>query len=104
MRDYGNPSYWDERYAAQDGSSFDWYHEFRTLKPYLEPLLSRDASFEIFIPGCGNSRLGADIYNLGYVNLTCVDTSPVVINQMSDRYADKEEMECKSLCSVLGVP
>ena len=94
MRDYGNPSYWDERYAAQDGSCFDWYHEFRILKPYLEPFLSRDPSFEIFIPGCGNSKLGAEIYNMGCVNLTCVDTSPVVINQMSDRYADKEEMEC----------
>ena len=37
--------------------------------------------------------MGAELYDSGFVNLTCIDTSPVVINQMSDRYADKEEME-----------
>jgi len=93
MRDYGTEAYWDERYAAQDGSNFDWYQDFGTLRPHLLPYLQNHQNFEILIPGCGNSRLGAELYDSGFVNLTCIDTSPVVINQMSDRYADKEEME-----------
>ncbi|GMI04844.1 hypothetical protein TrRE_jg7423, partial [Triparma retinervis] len=28
--DYGNPGYWDERYAASDGTAFDWYMPFET--------------------------------------------------------------------------
>lgn len=49
--------------------------------------------FEILIPGCGNSSLGAELYDAGYHNITNVDTSAVVIAQMNDRYLDKEDME-----------
>jgi len=93
MRDYGSPSYWDERYAVEDGSNFDWYCDFGTLKAYLMPYIMFDAENEILIAGCGNSRLGADLYDVGFHNLTCIDRSAVVISQMGDRYADKEEME-----------
>ena len=40
---------------------------------------------EIFYPGCGNSSLGYDLYNLGYHNVSNVDVSPVVIEQMCKR-------------------
>lgn len=56
MPDYGNPSYWDERYAADDSASFDWYQSYDALRPILTPYLRKDESFEIFVPGCGNSR------------------------------------------------
>ena len=56
MRDYGSSSYWDERYAAQDGSNFDWYQDFGTLRPHLMPYLNGHSGFEILIPGSGNSR------------------------------------------------
>lgn len=39
--------------------------------------------------------LGPDLYDAGYTNITHIDTSMVVINQMNDRYFDREEMECK---------
>ncbi len=41
-------------------------------------------------------ELGADIYDNGFVNVTNIDISTVVINKMSDLYADREEMECES--------
>lgn len=40
-------------------------------------------------------ELGSDLYDFGYKNITNIDISTVVINQMSDTYAAKEEMECK---------
>lgn len=63
------------------------------MKPTLEPFLRADQEYEILIPGCGNSSLGADLYDEGYINVTNIDTSSVVINQMNDKYADREEME-----------
>ena len=47
----------------------------------------------MLIPGCGNSELGAGLYDDGYTNITNIDISPVVINLMSERYSDREEME-----------
>jgi len=93
MRDYGNPSYWDERYAAYESSRFEWYQDFQGLKQHIDSYISAGEDFEVLIPGCGNSRLGADLYEHGVKNITCVDTSAVVISQMSDRYLDLEDME-----------
>ena len=77
-------------------SSLPRYQGWDTLEPYLRPLLSKDPDYEILIPGCGNSRLGAALYDSGFLNITNIDISSVVISQMTDRYADKEEMECAS--------
>ncbi len=55
MSDYGNPSYWDERYALEE-KCYDWYMDYSTLKPYLDHYIRRDVdNYEILIPGCGNS-------------------------------------------------
>lgn len=55
MPDYGNPSYWDERYAAEEGKAFDWYVDYARLKPFLLPYLRKTKDFEILYAGCGNS-------------------------------------------------
>jgi len=97
LSDYGNPSYWDERYAkhfdVDDQAVFDWYQDYKALKPLIQPHLTNAEEFEILIPGCGNSSLGADLYDDGFVNITNIDVSAVVINYMSTRYASREEME-----------
>jgi hypothetical protein len=38
--------------------------------------------------------LGADLYDAGFLNITNIDISTVVINQMTDLHRTKEEMEC----------
>ena len=76
MPDYGNKSYWDERYAAAD-EFFDWHQSYSTvsvislhkiitiqiklslcvqLKEHIGKFIIKDENFEILIPGCGNSR------------------------------------------------
>ena len=55
MPDYASAAYWDERYAADETATFDWYQTYDSLKPYLAPYLQDDDDFEIYIPGCGNS-------------------------------------------------
>ena len=93
MPDYGNPSYWDERYSARNMESFDWYQNYNLLQPILKPLLSTSADFEILIPGCGNSPLAAQMSNEGFRNITCIDGSTVVIQQMQERYQNMEDLE-----------
>ena len=93
MSDYGKTLYWDERYSSYDGQLFDWYTCWESLKPHILPFLSITPDFEILIPGCGSSTLGCDLFDSGYLNITNVDNSSVCINQMIDRYADRQEME-----------
>ena len=94
--DYGSVSYWDARYrtlatqgatsSSSSGSTdcYDWYLSFEDLKPFLLPHL-RSKHMEILYPGCGNSSLGYDLYNLGYHNVSNVDFSSAVIEQMCKR-------------------
>ena len=63
------------------------------MRPHLVPHFAKDTDFEILIPGCGNSELGAHLYDEGFVNITNIDISAVVINFMTERYSDREEME-----------
>jgi hypothetical protein len=45
--------------------------------------------------------LGADLYAEGYENILNIDVSSVVVRQMSDLFAELENMECKaSMCLV----
>jgi hypothetical protein len=48
MSDYGNPSYWDERYAHED-KCYDWYVDYSQLKPYLDLYIptEHDDTFEV---------------------------------------------------------
>lgn len=92
MPDYGSSSYWDERYSSHE-DSYDWYQDYFSLEEYIAPHLKRSPDFEILIPGCGNSSLGASIYDQGYVNITNIDSSQVVISRCQDLYVDKMEME-----------
>lgn len=49
-----------------------------------------------FCSPCG-AGLGADIYSDGFVNITNVDISSVVISQMTSMYAKYEEMEFSTM-------
>ncbi|CAG2066001.1 unnamed protein product, partial [Timema podura] len=39
---------------------------------------------EVLVVGCGNSSLSADLYDVGYRNITNIDISPVVVRQMTE--------------------
>lgn len=97
MPDYGNVNYWDERYSSQENKDYDWYQDASILKTLLSPYLKKAPDFEILIPGCGNSSLGQQLYDDGYLNITNIDISSVVIAQMHDKYIDKSEMEYQKM-------
>ncbi|KAG0729128.1 Methyltransferase-like protein 13 [Chionoecetes opilio] len=81
---------WRQRMEGK--SSLTWYKGKTTpkygeytelcglLHKYMRPT---DA---ILVAGCGNSTLSADLYRVGYSQITSVDNSEVVIRQMRDKY------------------
>jgi len=40
MPNYGNPKYWDERYAQGNGSMFDWLEDYKALSDILNKYLT----------------------------------------------------------------
>jgi len=38
--------------------------------------------------GCGNSKFSEHLYDLGYKNITNIDFSGIVIDQMKERYKE----------------
>lgn len=119
------------RYKALGGvdqpMTFDWYQDYKTLKPYLQPFLQDNKDLSILIPGCGNSRryirfrkriykalqpslgsdfafsciigMGPDLYKDGYKDITSIDISPLVVERMTDLFQDLEDLECKARAS-----
>lgn len=41
---------------------------------------------KVLIIGCGNSKLSADLYDVGVYNSVSIDTNSSVINQMKAKY------------------
>ena len=71
-------SYWEERFTVEE--EYDWLLTFDTLKPHLLPLLK--SMDHILIVGCGNSSLSADLYDAGFIHITNIDFSEMVIEKM----------------------
>ena len=98
--EYGVASYWNERYSSLLAKVEEGEADSNTSGIYLGehpalilPLLKpNDANFEVLVPGCGSSAVGASVYKEGCKN-DCIDSSAVVINQMSDKYSAYDEME-----------
>lgn len=84
---YGSGEYWEERYArrplAREGKPLfeEWYAPYGALREVLLPLLQ--PTDRILHIGCGQSRLGAELYKDGFCNVLNMDISPAVISQMS---------------------
>eukprot|EP00359_Climacostomum_virens_P003416 CAMPEP_0204907420 /NCGR_PEP_ID=MMETSP1397-20131031/6573_1 /ASSEMBLY_ACC=CAM_ASM_000891 /TAXON_ID=49980 /ORGANISM="Climacostomum Climacostomum virens, Strain Stock W-24" /LENGTH=206 /DNA_ID=CAMNT_0052076567 /DNA_START=1 /DNA_END=621 /DNA_ORIENTATION=- len=90
--DYSSVAYWNSRYEAEGDVSYDWLLSYAQLRSVIVPRLPNKQA-EILILGCGNSSLSEELYNEGYLCISNVDFSPVVIQRMSDRYQHFETME-----------
>jgi ubiquinone/menaquinone biosynthesis C-methylase UbiE len=90
MPNYGDPNYWNERYAQCDGSMFDWLEDFSSLKGLLDQFIK--PHFKILVIGCGNANFSEDLYDAGYHHVWNIDISQVVIEQMKKRNQKREGM------------
>ncbi|CAO3608709.1 unnamed protein product [Cunninghamella blakesleeana] len=90
---YKTKAYWEERYKNEDANTtFDWFKTYSELKPLLSQHI-KDKNASILMLGCGNSTFGEDMYKDGYKNITNIDYSETVINNMKERCKDMPEMK-----------
>ncbi|CAH2105057.1 unnamed protein product [Euphydryas editha] len=79
-KEFSEKDYWNKFFKKRGKEAFEWYGEYLELCSHLHKYIK--LSDAILIPGCGNSRLSADLYDVGYSNITNIDVSEVVIKQM----------------------
>ena len=90
MPSYGEPEYWDKRYTIQKEKTFDWLEDWASLKPLIEKLINKDA--KILMLGWGNALISQEMYDDGYKNITNIDISSVVIENMKEKNTERPEM------------
>ena len=97
MPNYGEATYWDERYSTQKQTTFDWLEGWDDLKEILEkhaidglfddkeePVSDEIAeqvkeNTKILNLGCGNSIICEEMYDIGYTQIWNNDISKFVI-------------------------
>lgn len=85
LDDLQTSEYWDQRYAREEGTSYDWFKSFDDIKDVILPHVPlREA--RILELGCGNSTITPGLHDAGYANLTAIDFSSTLVKQMQQRY------------------
>lgn len=92
MPNYGDITYWEERYKNTEDTTFDWLENYSTLKEIITSLNISKESGKILNLGCGNSEFSENMYDDGYHHIKNIDISQNVINLMKSRGKDRPEM------------
>ncbi|PVU95880.1 hypothetical protein BB561_001518 [Smittium simulii] len=86
--EYATKQYWDERYSSGGKEIiFDWFKRYSDIKELINSVIP-EKTLSILMLGCGNSSLSEDMYNDGYQDITNIDFSEIVIQQMSERCSE----------------
>lgn len=103
LGDFTSKENWDQFFTVRgSGDSFEWYAEWPQLQSLLTnqlllpssvltgsageaPPAAQAAEVSILVPGCGNSKLSEHLYDAGFLDITNVDFSKVVISDMLRR-------------------
>lgn len=86
MSDILNKEYWDERYRMGQ-TGWDIGYVSPPLKAYFDTLT--DKNLRILIPGGGNSYEAIYLIKCGFKDVTVVDISEVVCQQLTDKHASQ---------------
>ena len=89
MPNYGDKSYWEERYKSSENTTFDWLENYSSLKEIIYSLNIPKETGQILNLGCGNSEFSENMYDDGYKNIKNIDISQNVINSMKIRNKDR---------------
>ncbi|XP_074589478.1 uncharacterized protein LOC141845308 isoform X2 [Curcuma longa] len=88
---YGDALYWDARYLADGTASFDWYQRYSALRPFIRKYVP--VSARVLVVGCGNALMSEDMVMDGYVSISNIDISSVVIEMMMKKYEHIPQLE-----------
>ena len=80
-KEFHQKEYWDSFFKKRGKKAFEWYGEYHELCGVLHKYCK--VTDKILQIGCGNSSLASDLYDVGYRQITSIDISDLVINQMN---------------------
>ena len=80
--DFRSQRFWDGFFRARGAAAFEWYGEWRQLRPIVEPLCR---GRRILIPGCGNSELSAQLCGLYLTTLLSATRTQPRLNMQPRR-------------------
>eukprot|EP00439_Symbiodinium_sp_Y106_P021626 s3771_g2.t1 len=91
--DYGaGKDYWDNRYKKEEGKNFDWLGDYEKFREFIESATASldggPRSAKVLDLGCGNAKLGEEMYDDGFENITALDISEVAIESMRQRNSE----------------
>lgn len=88
--------YWSNRYLNHD-TGWDTGCITTPLKAYIDQL--EDKNIPILIPGCGNSYEAAYLLQQGFTNITLIDISTTLCEQLSERFTAYLPMGLQIVCA-----
>ncbi|XP_073967697.1 eEF1A lysine and N-terminal methyltransferase homolog [Choristoneura fumiferana] len=90
-KEFSEKDYWNKFFKKRGNKAFEWYGEYLELCSHLHKYIKQTDN--ILITGCGNSGLSADLYDVGFSNITNIDVSEVAIKQMKNVNAQRTKMK-----------
>jgi len=82
MTEHLTGDYWNNRYLNQQ-TGWDLGEISTPLKQYIDQLA--DKEIRILIPGCGNAYEAAYLLEHGFKQVTCIDISPSLCDELEKR-------------------
>jgi len=78
-------NYWNERYLSNT-TRWDLNGPSTPIKEYINQLTDKD--IKILIPGCGNAYEAKYLVENGFTNVTLIDISDVLVNELKQKFKD----------------
>lgn len=89
-------NYWDARYERGE-TQWDVGSVSAPLKAYIDQLPNKNIS--ILIPGCGNAYEAQYLVSQGFTNITLVDISNTLVDELRREFNDTPAANLKIVCA-----
>ena len=88
-----NKSFWNSSYVTGH-TGWDIGKISTPVKEYIDQIT--DKSISILIPGCGNAYEAEYLSNNGFSNITLIDISDVLVNNLKLKFSGKDNITVKN--------
>ena len=84
-----NETFWNNKYNKNE-IGWDLKSPSNPLKEYIDQI--NDKAIKILIPGCGNAYEAEYLLEKGYTNITLIDISEAVVNNIKEKFKNNSEI------------
>ncbi|KAF5185857.1 Methyltransferase-like protein [Thalictrum thalictroides] len=92
---YLDPTYWDERFKSEE--HYEWFKDYSHFQHLIQQHIPSNSNYSVLELGCGNSKLCEELSKDGITDITCIDLSPIAVENLRSRLLDKGYKDIKVL-------